>query len=281
MSGAFDLTHRRARSRRHLRSRKLNPRGCRVGGGVLSAFANRDGRRRGPGAGATSNLRFADAVAVGVDMRRQHDVAGAGERSCHVARCLSTDAAERERRSEFIPGEDNRSYLAPAINRTLDLVPLIVLRAAAMLSTYLRGGWPRIPPPHPTPTQPVPVPVPGRRARAPRSHPPPASFCRRLCFRLYRVDGETMSSHTINRIQVSPGSVAIRPRQQTTPRIGTTGTTASGRDGRGPAASSAVSTRRRRPARTPVTSDVHELPSSWRAAARAKLTAMPVKIVER
>src|SRR5882672_6737742 len=108
----------------------------------------------------------ADAVAVGVDVRRQNDVAGAGERRRHVARRLGTIRWNRKAVRVHC-GEDNRLISGA----DLALLDVFSTGAGAAPRVYRRGGWPRGAPPPPM--------LGGPPA------PPASSFCRRLCFRLY------------------------------------------------------------------------------------------------
>jgi len=110
-----------------------------------------------------------DPVAIGVDMSRQNDVAGTGERRRDVARRLRTGRGNRNAVRVHC-GEDNR--LVPGA----DLAPLVVFSvgAGAAPRVYRRGGWPLGPPP----------PLPPMLGGGPPA-PPASSRWRRLCLRLY------------------------------------------------------------------------------------------------
>src|SRR5882672_730347 len=98
--------------------------------GNASRVRDRDGDASGAEHMPQANLA-ADPVAVGIDMRRQHDVPGARERRGHVARRLRTMRWNGNAvRIHF--GEDNRLVPGARQHQTLDLAPLVRFAAGAV-----------------------------------------------------------------------------------------------------------------------------------------------------
>src|SRR5438876_869108 len=117
--GALDLSRGTVARVGTFRNQKMETVGN--GGGIGDADGDAAGTQQVPQPDLT-----ADAVAVGVDVRRQSDVTRAGERRYHVASRLGS-ARRNGHAVRVHSAEDNRLVSGARYYRTFDLAPLVGL----------------------------------------------------------------------------------------------------------------------------------------------------------